>query len=196
MICLNYHACMGVLLMSQCISLTSLKAEADTELRMRGVDSGGMLMKDKATGSRTGQARFSESNADLLSVKGQLRDQLSHIPDQQLTTHTPMNRRQREHRLAQFCAVVCACSVVSIVSDSLQRHGLLFTRLLCPWDSPGKNAGVDCHSLLLGILPIQGSNLHLLISLALAGRFFTTCATQEEQLSSILLKLLTLLIVT
>ena len=35
------------------------------------------------------------------------------------------------------------------------------TRLLCPWDSPGKNTGVGCHSLLQGIFPTQGSNSHL-----------------------------------
>ena len=29
-------------------------------------------------------------------------------------------------------------------------------RLLCPWDSPGENTGVGCHSLLQGIFPIQG----------------------------------------
>jgi len=32
------------------------------------------------------------------------------------------------------------------------------TRLLCPWDSPGKNTGVGCHSLLQGIFLTQGSN--------------------------------------
>ena len=32
------------------------------------------------------------------------------------------------------------------------------TRLLCPWDSAGKNTGVCCHAHLQGILPIQGSN--------------------------------------
>ena len=32
------------------------------------------------------------------------------------------------------------------------------TRLLCPWDSPGKNTGVGCHFLLQGIVPTQGSN--------------------------------------
>ena len=32
---------------------------------------------------------------------------------------------------------------------------------LCPWDSPGKNTGVDCCSLLQGIFPTQGSNLGL-----------------------------------
>ena len=31
-----------------------------------------------------------------------------------------------------------------------------------PWDSPGKNTGVDCHALLQGIFPTQDSNLHLL----------------------------------
>ena len=32
--------------------------------------------------------------------------------------HTPMNWRQWEHRLAQLRAVVCACSVASVMSDS------------------------------------------------------------------------------
>ena len=30
-----------------------------------------------------------------------------------------------------------------------------------PWDSPGKSTGVDCHFLLQGIFPTQGSNLGL-----------------------------------
>ena len=34
-------------------------------------------------------------------------------------------------------------------------------RLLCPWDSPGKNTGVGCHFLLQGIFLTQGSNLGL-----------------------------------
>ena len=33
---------------------------------------------------------------------------------------------------------------------------------LCPWNSPGKNTGVDSHSLLQGIVPTQGSNPGLL----------------------------------
>ena len=35
-------------------------------------------------------------------------------------------------------------------------------RLLCPWDSLGKNTGVSCLDLLQGIFPTQGSDLHLL----------------------------------
>ena len=50
----------------------------------------------------------------------------------------------------------------SAMSDSLRPHGLQpSVRLLCPWDSPGKNTGVGCHFLLHGIFPTQGSNLIL-----------------------------------
>ena len=34
-----------------------------------------------------------------------------------------------------------ACSVPSVMSNSLQPYGLYPARLLCPWDSPGKNTG-------------------------------------------------------
>ena len=36
------------------------------------------------------------------------------------------------------------------------------TRLLCPWDSPGKNTGVGCNVFLQGIFLTQGLNLSLL----------------------------------
>ena len=44
----------------------------------------------------------------------------------------------------------------------LQPHGLQPARLLCPWDSPGKNTGVGGHFLLQGIFPAQGLNSSLL----------------------------------
>ena len=34
------------------------------------------------------------------------------------------------------------------MSDSVRPHRWQPTRLLCPWDSPGKNTGVGCHFLL------------------------------------------------
>ena len=40
--------------------------------------------------------------------------------------------------------------------------GLYPAKLLCPWNSPGKNTGLGCHSLLQGIFPTQGSNAGLL----------------------------------
>ena len=36
----------------------------------------------------------------------------------------------------------------SVVSDSSQPHGPQPTRLLHPWDFPGKSTGVGCHCLL------------------------------------------------
>ena len=33
------------------------------------------------------------------------------------------------------------------MSDSVRPHRRKPTRLLCPWDSPGKNTGVRCHFL-------------------------------------------------
>ena len=42
---------------------------------------------------------------------------------------------------------------ILVVSNSLQSDGLQTTRLLCPWNFPGKNTGVICYFLLLGHLP-------------------------------------------
>ena len=50
----------------------------------------------------------------------------------------------------------------SVVSKSLWSRGLQPPRLLCPWDSPGKNTGLGSGSLLQGIFATQGSNLGLL----------------------------------
>ena len=59
---------------------------------------------------------------------------------------------------------VCACVCVSrsVMSHSLRPQGLYPARLLCPWDSPGTNTGVGCHSLLQEIFPAQRLNLGLL----------------------------------
>ena len=46
----------------------------------------------------------------------------------------------------------------------LRPHGLQPARLLCPWDSPGKNTGVGCH-----FLPRERTRIS-----CLAGGFFTT----------------------
>ena len=50
----------------------------------------------------------------------------------------------------------------SVMSDSLQPHGLQLAWILCLWNSPGKNAGVGCHFFLQGIFLTQQLNPHLL----------------------------------
>ena len=58
---------------------------------------------------------------------------------------------------------VLSCSTLCNPMDcSLRPYGVYPTRLLYPWNCPGKNIGVDCHFLLQGIFLTQGSNLCLL----------------------------------
>ena len=82
--------------------------------------------------------------------------------------------------LLSSCSRCCCCCVCSVSSDYLWPHGLSPSRLPCPWDFPGKNAGVGCHFLLQGIFPTQGSNpcfLHF-------GGFFTTSPPGKPVLST------------
>ena len=74
------------------------------------------------------------------------------------------------------CVRVCA-RAYSVLSDSVQPHGLESCTLLCPWDFPGKNTGVGCDFLLQGIFLTQEDPA----SPALAGEFFTHCATWEDR---------------
>ena len=65
----------------------------------------------------------------------------------------------------------------SVVSNSLQPHGLWPTRLLRPWDFPGKSTRVGCHFLLPGIFPTQDQT-HVS---CITGRCFTVWSTREAQ---------------
>ena len=56
---------------------------------------------------------------------------------------------------------ICCGLVTKSCPMHLRHHVLQPTRLLCPWDFPGKNTGVGCHFHLQGIFPTQGSNLCL-----------------------------------
>ena len=73
--------------------------------------------------------------------------------------------------------------VALVVSDSLQPYEPQPTRLLCPWDSPGKNTGVGWYFLLQGIFLIQGSNPHLLGLLQWGGMLLTTSTTEEAPIT-------------
>ena len=48
---------------------------------------------------------------------------------------SPMHESESESEVAQLC-------------PTLATHGLEPTRLLCPWDFPGKSTGVGCHCFL------------------------------------------------
>ena len=54
------------------------------------------------------------------------------------------------------------CLVAKSCPTLLCPYGLYATRLLCPWDSPGKNTGVGCRFLLQDLFLTQELNLSLL----------------------------------
>ena len=57
---------------------------------------------------------------------------------------------------------VCACVLSHFSHVQLFSTPWTSPRLLCPWDSPGKNTGVGCHTLIQGIFLTQGGNPRLL----------------------------------
>ena len=61
-----------------------------------------------------------------------------------------------------FLIYIFFLALCSVLSDPLRSHRQKPARLLCPWNSPGRNTGVGCHSFLQGIFPTQGSNPRLL----------------------------------
>ena len=42
--------------------------------------------------------------------------------------------------------VIVVAVLVAQSCPTLRPRGLQLARLLCPWDSPGKNTGVDCQT--------------------------------------------------
>ena len=60
--------------------------------------------------------------------------------------------------IRSVCVCVCVCVKLLQSCLSVQPYELQPARLLCPWDSPGKNTGVACHFLLQEIYPTHGSN--------------------------------------
>ena len=96
-------------------------------------------------------------------------------PDSLINIHKTIstNMVQNSSNVFLHCKYLCAVFSCSVMSNSLRPRGLQPTRLLCPWNFPGKNTGACCHFLLQKIFPTQVLKPHLLC-LALAGRFFPT----------------------
>ena len=74
----------------------------------------------------------------------------------------PVGGGRREGNLIKAVKGQCMCAKLLQSYDCLQSYGLQPARLLCPWNSLGKNTGVGYHALLQGIFLTQRLNLHLL----------------------------------
>ena len=68
----------------------------------------------------------------------------------------------------------------SVMSDSSWPHGLQPTRLLSPWDFPGKSTGVGCHCLLFTLSQFYWSEF----SSFLCATFAPECLSALVGLSS------------
>ena len=85
----------------------------------------------------------------------------------ELVTESVTKRRKEMKRKARDTKLSCVFSSLPVSPSILfpryllllsfpslsQPHGLWPTRLLCPWDLPGKNTEMCCHFLLQGNLP-------------------------------------------
>ena len=72
-----------------------------------------------------------------------------------LTAYNPWGHKRIRHNLAakqQECLVAQSCPILCNPMDCSLPGSSVHS------DSPGKNTGVGCHALLLGIFPTQGSN--------------------------------------
>ena len=69
---------------------------------------------------------------------------------------------KKKEKRSKEVLLVCVCVSCSAVPASLRPHRVLPTRLLHPWDFPGKNTGVGWCFLLQGVFLTQISNLGLL----------------------------------
>ena len=73
----------------------------------------------------------------------------------------------------RMCVCVCVCVLVTQLCTTLCNP--MSPRLLCPWNSSGKNTGVGCHSH-----SGRSSQLRDWTQVScIAGRFFTVWATME-----------------
>ena len=67
----------------------------------------------------------------------------------------------------------------SVLSDSSRPHGLQPTRLLHPWDFPGRSTGVGCHCLLQDSLVSKHNNKLIcdMNGISMSAKSFQLCLT-------------------
>ena len=122
---------------------------------------------------------------DLLAVQGTLKSLLQHHDLKALILqHLAFFMIQLSHPYMTTGKAIAltiwtfVSKVMSLLFNMISRFVIAFSKEVkvlvthlclalcdpmdCPWDSPGKNTGVGCHSLLQGIFPTQGLSPSLL----------------------------------
>ena len=140
------------------------------------------LLNNPRTGSRGGENLEHVGTANILRVRsvvlratasasqvqmggpsesgtGQVWGQQSAIciltsPLEESETGQPLRKAEKNYPRVNPGSVSASHSLSCVWLCNPMRA--LPTRLLCPWDSPGKNTREGCHSLLQGIFPTKG----------------------------------------
>ena len=89
------------------------------------------------------------TDSPILQIRAPGTEKHSNLPQAKVNTLSSSMQR------AWVPMCICAQSWLT-----LRLRGLQPTRLLCPWNSPGKNARVGCYFFLQGIFLIHGLNSH------------------------------------
>ena len=93
---------------------------------------------------------------DLLAIQGMLKSLTQrHDLKASILQHSAFFTVQLSHPYLCVCVCVLVAQLCLTLCNTTDYSP---TRLLCPWNSPGKNTGVYCHSLLQKNFPSQGSN--------------------------------------
>ena len=101
---------------------------------------------DDRTGRRQAQRRWRGKGKKSKTEPTQMLSSLEPTTQESVCTQPSGAWTIETHRPPP---VTMLCHVSrSVVSDSLWPHGLWPTRVLHPWDFPGKSTGVGCHCLL------------------------------------------------
>ena len=74
-----------------------------------------------------------------------------------------------------------ACLVISVVTDSMQCYGLQRARLLCPWDSPGKDTGVQNGKETITYMVMHVNKYYHHLRLGMLGRVLFTLRSFREE---------------
>ena len=111
-----------------------------------------ILMEQQQDRERKGKLKLSVSPENCSSVSTELMKLYLISTKQEFLIKVPEFRRKKNEGKATWSVAR------SVRSNILQPHGLWPTRLLCPWDFPGKNTRVGCHFLLQGMKPCWSLN--------------------------------------
>ena len=92
--------------------------------------------------------RYADDTTLMAESEEELKSLLMKVKEESEKAGLKLNIQKTKIMVSSPICCSCYCRVTSGVSISVRPHRWQPTRLLYPWDSPGKNTAVACHFLL------------------------------------------------